>query len=246
MVRVQAECAPPDGGRWSGQCASRGLPFVIDECAGPRRGERSAASDSWDVVPRPAAEAPRPAAASRLGDHLAAGPRSGCVRIRALDRTDPRLARHVRPARVRDHVRQSQGDHVAGERTAHRQRRLVHPPRPGNRARRLVEPERLVDLRRDGGDRASLQVRDPDPRSPHLQPVELRPRPVLPRDRARARRATRFLVGADVAVDGAGARDHHRWRPRDPAPHRALPDSAHVLGDVRRLRSVSSPPVVTR
>ena len=31
---------------------------------------------------------------------------------------------------------------------------------PGHRARRLVEHERLVDLRRDGGRRAPLEVRD--------------------------------------------------------------------------------------
>ena len=85
----------------------------------------------------------------------------------------------VRADRVRDHLSPPTGDHVAGERAPDGQRRRVHPARAGHAARGLVEPQRLVDLRRDGRGLDPLEARDPDPRAPHLQPVELRPRALL-------------------------------------------------------------------
>ena len=51
---------------------------------------------------------------------------------------------------------------------------------PGTRARRLVEHARRVDLRRNGRGRAPVEARDPLPRPPHLQPIELRSRALLP------------------------------------------------------------------
>ena len=48
----------------------------------------------------------------------------------------------------------------------------------------------------------------------HLQPVELRARPLLPDPRAGARRAARLLVGADGRVDGRRARRDRRRRTR--------------------------------
>ena len=92
------------------------------------------------------------------------------------------------------------------------------------------------DLRR----RAPLEVPDHLPRPPRLQPVELRPRSLLPPARARAGRPARLLVGAD---DGrarvcAGA-DRRGWA-RDPRP--AAPDRdrgrllARLRGRNRRAR----------
>ena len=60
---------------------------------------------------------------------------------------------------------------------------------PGTRARRLVDAPRLVDLRRDGRRLAALEARDQVARRAHLQPVEHRPRHLLPR--ARPERAPR-------------------------------------------------------
>ena len=143
--------------------------------------------DPGHGVPGPAADAARPAPPPGCGDHLAAGPRPGGVRVPALDRADPRLAAHVRGARVRDRLPAPARDHVAGERASDRQRRRLHPPRSRHGARRLVEHERLVDLRGHRGRRAALEARDRLPRAPHLQPVELRARPLLPPARRRTR-----------------------------------------------------------
>ena len=63
-----------------------------------------------------------------------------------------------------------------------------------------MEHERLVDLRRHGRRVAAVEVPDPVPRAARLQPLELRPRALLPPARARAGRPARVLVGADVAV----------------------------------------------
>ena len=52
----------------------------------------------------PAAEAVRPAAPPRRGDHLAAGARSGRVRLQPVDRPDPDRDRHLRRARGRDRL----------------------------------------------------------------------------------------------------------------------------------------------
>ena len=192
------------------------VPWARDERVHPGRLGTADAADPRHGIPDPAAEGPRPAAASRVRDHLAPGPRPGRVRLPALDRPDPRLARDLRGDRVRDHVPPAARDHVAGERAPDRQRRRLHPPRAGHAARRLVEPERLVDLRRHGRGVDPLEARDPVPRAPRLQPLELRPRALLRAARRRPRRSARLLVGADVAVDGARARDHPRRRVRDP------------------------------
>ena len=147
--------------------------------------------------------APRPAAAPRGRDRLAAGARAGRVRLPSLDRADPRLAAHLRGARGRDRLPAPARDPVAGERAAHRQRRRLHPPRAGDRARRLVEHARLVDLRGRRRRLAALEVPDPVPRPPRLQPLELRARALLPAARPGAGRPARVLVGADVASGSA-------------------------------------------
>ena len=157
----------------------------------------------------------------------------GRVRVPALDRTDPRRARHVRGARGRHRVPAPEGDPVARERAPDGERRRLHPARARNRARRLVEHARLVDLRRHGRGGAALEVPDHVPRASRLQPLELRPRPLLPPARPGEGRSARVLVGADVGVDGPRARDHRRRRVRDPA---AAPPAAHrgrLLGRIR-------------
>ena len=73
-------------------------------------------------------------------------------------------------------------------------------------------------LRRDGGRGAALEVRDRVARPARLQPVQHRPRRLLPRPRPDARRAARLLVGADVVVDGSRSRDHRDGRLHDPPP----------------------------
>ena len=176
------------------------------------------AQDPGDELSDPAADRARPPAPPRVRHRLAAGPRADGLRLPALDRPDPRLAAHVRHPRVRDHLSPPAGDHVAGERAPHRQRGGVRAARAGHAARRLVEPARLVDLRRDRGRRAPVEARDPVPRSPLPEPVELRSRALLPPSRPRTRGSARALVGADVALDGARARDHPRRRARDPVP----------------------------
>ena len=97
-----------------------------------------------------------------------------------------------------------------------------------------MEPERLDDLRGHRRRLAPFQVRDQVPRLAHLQPVELRPRPLLPAARAGARGAARLLVGADDRVARPGARDHRRRRPRDPDPPSPDRDRSRILGDLRR------------
>ena len=84
---------------------------------------------------------------------------------------------------------------------------------------------------RRGG--AALEVRDPLPRRPRLQPVELRARPLLPAPRPGARRPARALVGADVGVDGARARRDPRRRARDPLAAAAAGDRRLLLGRLR-------------
>ena len=76
--------------------------------------------------------------------------------------------------------------------------------------------QRLVDLRRHRGRVAPLQARDPAAGTAHLQPVELRARPLLPDPRAGARRAARLLVGPDGRVDGRRARRDRRRRADHP------------------------------
>ena len=97
-----------------------------------------------------------------------------------------------------------------------------------------MEHARLVDLRRDGCGVAALQVPDPVPGRAHLQPLELRPRPLLPAPRLRVRRPARVLVGADVVLARARARDHRRRRLRDPAAAAPAAHRRHVLGHLRR------------
>ena len=87
---------------------------------------------------------------------------------------------------------------------------------PGHPARRLVEHERLVDLRRHRSRLDPLQACDQAGRAAHLQPLELRAGPLLPRARRESRRAARLLVGPDGRVDGCRAGDHRRRRLRDP------------------------------
>ena len=159
---------------------------------------------------------------------------SGGVRVPPLDRADPRLAAHLRGARDGDRLPAPARDPLARERAPDRKRRRLHPPRARDGARRLVEHARLVDLRRDGCGVAALQASDPVPGRAHLQPLELRPRPLLPAPRLRVRRPARVLVGADVVLARARARDHRRRRLRDPAAAAAAAHRRHVLGHLRR------------
>ena len=96
-----------------------------------------------------------------------------------------------------------------------------------------MEHARLVGLRGDGGGRAALEAPDPVPGRTHLQPLELRARPLLPAARPGARRPARVLVGADVVLARARARDHRRRRLRDPAAAAPALDRDHVLGHLR-------------
>src|SRR5439155_40638 len=73
-------------------------------------------------------------------------------------------------------------------------------------SRRLVVDARLVDLRGDRRRLAALEARRAGAREPHLQPLEHRPRPLLPPARLVAGRAARLLVGPDVLVARARAR----------------------------------------
>ena len=139
----------------------------------------------------------------------------------------------MRGARGRDRVRPPARDHVAGERNADRERGRLRAPRPRHRARRLVEHAGVVDLRRHSRRRAALEVRHPLPRPPHLQPVEHRPRPLLPPARAGARRAAGLLVGPHVAVARPRARDHRRGRLPDPPPHPPPGDRPGLLDRLR-------------
>ena len=190
-------------------------------------------ADRRHALPRPAADAPRPAPAPRGGDRLAAGARAGRVRLPAVDRADPRLARGRRDPRGRDRVPRPAGAHVAGERAAHGERRRVRPARAGHRARRLVEHERLVDLRRDVRGRAAVEVPRPGPRPARLQPVELRPRSLLPAARRGASGSARAVVGAAVAR--ARPRPRADRRGRLPHPPAAAPrrGRGRVLARVR-------------
>ena len=76
---------------------------------------------------------------------------------------------------------------------------------PGHRPRRLVEHARLVDLRRHRRGVAALEVRDRVARRAHLQPVEHRPRPLLPDPRTRAA-PSRSTSGGGRCRGGSGSR----------------------------------------
>ena len=123
---------------------------------------------------------------------------------------------------------------MAGERAPHRERRRVRPARAGDAARRLVEPPRRLDLRRHRRDRAPVEARHPLRGPAPLQPLELRPRRLLPRARQGPGGSARLLVGADVRVARPrGVPDRGR-RADDPL---AAPPALHrrrVLADVRR------------
>ncbi len=113
------------------------------------------------AVSRPPAEAERPAAAPRRGDHLAPGARPGRRSTSRLSIAQILIALgDLRRARGRDRVLPAARADVAGERAADRERRRVHPARARHAARRLVEHERLVDLRRHRRGVAALEVRD--------------------------------------------------------------------------------------
>ena len=70
-------------------------------------------------------------------------------------------------------------------------------------------------------------------RGAHLQPLQLRPRPVLRPPRPGARGSARVLVGADVGVAGARARADRRRRARDPLAAAPGRDRRRLLADVR-------------
>ena len=162
--------------------AVRALPSTIGPMSAPALAAPGgrALTIRGTSVPGRAADPARPAAAPRRGDRHAAGPRAGRVRLPGLDRPDPDLASRLRRARGRDRLLPAARVDVARERDDHRERRRLRPPRARDAARRLVEPARLVDLRRHRGRLAPLQVRDPAAGKAHLQPVELRARPLLP------------------------------------------------------------------
>ena len=105
---------------------------------------------------------------------------------------------------------------------------------PGHGARRLVEPARLVDLRRHRGGLAALEVRDQVARRPHLQPVEHRPRPLLPAPRTRPG-PSRSTSGGGRCRRGSASRSRdRRRRPRDPLAAEAAAGRRRLLGLVRR------------
>ena len=80
----------------------------------------------------------------------------------------------------------------------------------------------------------ALEVCHPVPRPARLQPVEPRARPLLPRARARSCGPARLLVGADVGVPRARAGDHRRRRGHHPLAPAAARDGGLVLARVRR------------
>ena len=90
-----------------------------------------------------------------------------------------------------------------------------------------------MDLRRHRGGLVALEARDPIPRAPHLQPIELRARALLRGARQHAGRPARLLVGADVALDGPRPGPHRRGRPDDPLPNRTTGDCSLLLARVR-------------
>ena len=90
-----------------------------------------------------------------------------------------------------------------------------------------------MDLRGNVRGRSALEVSDPRPWPPRLQPVELRPRPLLPPARRAAGRPARAVVGSAVprARPRAGA-DRRRRLPHPPATAPAG-DRGRVLAGVR-------------
>ena len=135
------------------------------------------------------------------------------VRLPALDRPDPRLARS-RPAILEVAI-------------AFRTQRVIMWP-----ASALLTGNGVAFILRvpgtEHGDwwsmngwwifagdvcgRAAVEVPHPGPRPSHLQPVELRPRPLLPAPRRGTRRPTRALVGAAVPRARPRARADRRRR----------------------------------
>ena len=101
-----------------------------------------------------------------------------------------------------------------------------------------------MDLRGNRSDRLALEVPDPVPRPPYLQPVELRSRPLLPGARPGAGGSAGVLVGSVVTCARGRAGDHRGGWLRDPraaAPHpyrRGL--LALLRGRHRRARGVGS------
>ena len=85
---------------------------------------------------------------------------------------------------------------------------------------------------------AALQAPHPRQGPARLQPVQLRARALLPRARLEPRRPTRLLVGTDVGLDAAGARDHRRRRLRDPRAPAPAGDRRPLLA--RRSRRASA------
>ena len=206
--------------------------MIVHERASRRR--RAGADDPGNALPGPAAQVPRSASASRGGDHHAAGSRADRVRVQPVDRPDPDRDRNVCGARDRHRLLPPKRDHVAGKRSPHRERSRVHPARAGDAARRLVEPSRSVDLRGHGRRLAPVEAPDPLAGPPHLQPLELRARPLLPGARREPCRATRLLVGPDVPLARVGDRTHRRRRPDHPL---ATPPSRHRRGLLARVCS---------
>ena len=168
-------------------------------------------------LPGAAAEAARSAAPPRGGDHLAPGARAGRVRLRAVDRPDPDRARHLRGARGRDRLPRQHVLDVARERDAHRA--------TGSRSS-------CASREREHGDWWSLHgwwifagTAAVSLLSKYV--IRLGGRHIFNPSNfglvlcflvlgSEPRRAARLLVGPDVAVDGARARDHRRRRARDP------------------------------
>jgi len=97
-----------------------------------------------------------------------------------------------------------------------------------------VEPSRSVDLRGDGRRLAPVEAPDPLARTPRLQPLELRARPLLPGARQDPCRATRLLVGADVPLARVGDRTDRRRGPDDPV---TTPPLDHRRGLLARVCS---------
>jgi hypothetical protein len=190
--------------------------------------------DPRQAVSGAAAQTRRSAAPSGRRDHLVAGHRAGRVPLRALDRADPARDRHGGRARGRDRDALPARHPLAGQRHADRKRRRVRPACPGHGARRLVEPPRLVDLRRDRRGLASLEARDPLAWRAHLQSVQHRSCPLLLAAPPDPRRAARLLVGTDVGLARAGARDHRHGWIRHPPAAEAAAGGTRLLGDVRR------------
>ena len=157
----------------------------------------------------------------------------GRVPLPALVPADRDRDPHLRGDRGPRHVPAEARHPLAGERAAHRERDRVHHAHPGNPARRLVDVPRRLDLRGGRRRRDGVEVPHPLPGQARLQPVERRPRPLLPDPRQRPGRAAPVLVGPALSgARGRAARDRRR-RVRRALAGRPARGRGALLGHLR-------------